>query len=131
LLSTNKSKLNTTDLTGHELFTEDSPKKAEVAESTRIDTSKGKSRLLRFYLKAINSFRISNSTFGQFLYVAGPRIVCGGLSGSAPQKPQKTIRDLIYWQYAKIIGESAGFGKKQFAFVMDLFKKLQALASAL
>nr|MDO8097733.1 HNH endonuclease [Candidatus Njordarchaeota archaeon] len=30
------------------------------------------------------------------------------------------------WQYAKIIGESAGFGKKQFAFVMDRFKKLQS-----
>jgi len=43
-----------------------------------------------------------------------------------PPKAVKTIRDLIYWQYAKIIGESAGFGKKQFAFVMDRFKKLQS-----
>ena len=43
-----------------------------------------------------------------------------------PPKAVRTIRDLIYWQYAKIIGESAGFGKKQFAFVMDRFKKLQS-----
>jgi hypothetical protein len=43
-----------------------------------------------------------------------------------PPKAVKTIRDLIYWQYAKIIGESAGFGKKQFAFVMDRYKKLQS-----
>ncbi len=43
-----------------------------------------------------------------------------------PPKAIKTIRDLIYWQYAKIISESAGFGKKQFAFVMDRYKKLQS-----
>jgi hypothetical protein len=43
-----------------------------------------------------------------------------------PPKAVRTIRDLIYWQYAKIISESAGFGKKQFAFVMDRFKKLQS-----
>lgn len=43
-----------------------------------------------------------------------------------PPKAVRTIRDLIYWQYAKIISESAGFGKKQFAFVMDRYKKLQS-----
>lgn len=36
----------------------------------------------------------------------------------------KTIRDLIHWQYAKIISESAGAGKRQYGFVMDRFKKL-------
>jgi hypothetical protein len=43
-----------------------------------------------------------------------------------PPTAVKTIRDLIYWQYAKIISESAGAGKKQYAFVMDRFKKLQS-----
>lgn len=38
----------------------------------------------------------------------------------------RTVRDLIYWQYAKIISESAGAGKRQFPFVMNRFKKLQA-----
>ena len=37
----------------------------------------------------------------------------------------KSIRDLIYWQYAKIISESAGAGKRNRGFVMDCFKKLQ------
>jgi len=41
-----------------------------------------------------------------------------------PPPAVKTIRDLIYWQYAKIISESAGAGKKQYGFVMDRFKKL-------
>jgi len=36
----------------------------------------------------------------------------------------RTIEDLIFWQYAKIISQSAGYGKKQFGFVMDRFKKL-------
>jgi hypothetical protein len=43
-----------------------------------------------------------------------------------PPSAVKTVRDLIYWQYAKIISESAGAGKKQYAFVMDRFKKLQS-----
>ena len=42
-----------------------------------------------------------------------------------PPTAIRDLKDLLYWQYAKIIGESAGFGKKQFAFVMDRFKKLQ------
>jgi len=41
-----------------------------------------------------------------------------------PPPAVKTIRDLIYWQYAKIISESAGAGKRQYGFVMDRFKKL-------
>jgi len=32
----------------------------------------------------------------------------------------------MYWQYAKIIGGSAGVGKGHWAFVMDRFKKLQS-----
>jgi hypothetical protein len=36
-----------------------------------------------------------------------------------------TIRDLIHWQYAKIISESAGFGRKKYGFVMSRFKRLQ------
>ena len=41
-----------------------------------------------------------------------------------PPRAVKTIQDLIFWQYAKIISESAGYGKKQFGFVMNRFKKL-------
>jgi HNH endonuclease len=43
-----------------------------------------------------------------------------------PPSAVRTIRDLIYWQYAKIISESAGAGKKQYGFVMNRFKKLQS-----
>lgn len=43
-----------------------------------------------------------------------------------PPKAVKTIRDLIFWQYAKIISDSAGYGKKQFGFVMDRFQKLSS-----
>lgn len=42
-----------------------------------------------------------------------------------PPPAVKTIRDLIYWQYAKLIAKSAG-QEKQFGFIMDRFKKLQA-----
>lgn len=38
----------------------------------------------------------------------------------------RSLRDLLYWQYAKIISESAGFGKRQYGFVMNRFKKLQS-----
>ncbi len=43
-----------------------------------------------------------------------------------PPAAIKTLRDLLYWQYAKIIAESAGMGKRQWAFVMDRFKRLQS-----
>jgi hypothetical protein len=42
-----------------------------------------------------------------------------------PPPAIKTLRDLIYWQYAKIVAESAGFGKESWCFIMDRFKKLQ------
>lgn len=42
-----------------------------------------------------------------------------------PPPAVKTIRDLIYWQYSKIISHSAGFGKNNWRFIMDKFKKLQ------
>ncbi len=42
-----------------------------------------------------------------------------------PPAAIRDLRDLLYWQYAKIIADSAGVGKKQWAFVMDRFKKLQ------
>jgi len=44
---------------------------------------------------------------------------------SVPPSVVKNIRDLIFWQYAKIIAESAGFGKKNYAFVMTKFKQLK------
>ncbi len=43
-----------------------------------------------------------------------------------PPKAVKTLRDLLYWQYAKLISESAGFGKANYAFTMDRFKRLQS-----
>jgi len=42
-----------------------------------------------------------------------------------PPPAIKTIRDLIYWQYAKIVSDSAGRGKKCWRFVMNRFKKFQ------
>lgn len=41
-----------------------------------------------------------------------------------PPRAAKTIHDLLFWQYAKIISESAGAGKRLYGFVMDRFKKL-------
>jgi len=43
-----------------------------------------------------------------------------------PPAAVKSIQDLIFWQYAKIISESAGAGKKNYAFVMDRFNKLRS-----
>lgn len=42
-----------------------------------------------------------------------------------PPPAVKTIKDLIFWQYSKIIADSAGVGKKNYGFVMNRFKKLQ------
>jgi DNA-3-methyladenine glycosylase len=42
---------NGMDLTGDELFIEDSDERVEVAESIRIGISRGKSKLLRFYAR--------------------------------------------------------------------------------
>ena len=36
------------------------------------------------------------------------------------------MKDLLYWQYAKIISSSAGAGKTNYGFIMDRFKKLQS-----
>ena len=43
-----------------------------------------------------------------------------------PPKAVRSIQDLIFWQYAKIISESARYGKKQWRFVMDRFQKLSS-----
>jgi hypothetical protein len=42
-----------------------------------------------------------------------------------PPAVVKTIEDLIYWQYAKIIAESAHIGKRDYGFVMNKFKQLR------
>ncbi|MFX0113634.1 MAG: HNH endonuclease, partial [Candidatus Hodarchaeota archaeon] len=42
-----------------------------------------------------------------------------------PPSAVRTVRDLIYWQYAKLIGKSAGFSKN-YRFIMSRFKKLQS-----
>ncbi len=43
-----------------------------------------------------------------------------------PPTAVRNLKDLLYWQYAKIIAQSAGMGKRQWAFIMDRFKKLQS-----
>ena len=42
-----------------------------------------------------------------------------------PPAVVKSVRDLIYWQYAKIIADSAGIGKRDYGFVMNKFKQLR------
>ncbi len=37
----------------------------------------------------------------------------------------KTVEDLLFWQYAKIIAQSAGFSKKDYGFVCNRFKQLK------
>ena len=43
-----------------------------------------------------------------------------------PPKAVKSVRDLIYYQYAKIVSESAGFGKNNYGFIMSTWKKLKS-----
>jgi hypothetical protein len=43
-----------------------------------------------------------------------------------PPSAVKTIRDLIFWQYAKLISKSAGLGIQARAFQMQKFKQLQS-----
>lgn len=43
-----------------------------------------------------------------------------------PPSAVRTLQDLLYWQYAKIIAGSSGAGKQQYAFVMDRFTKLRS-----
>ncbi|MCP8320958.1 MAG: HNH endonuclease, partial [archaeon] len=43
---------------------------------------------------------------------------------SMPPSAVKTIRDIIYWQYAKLMAKSSGH-EKDYGFIMSLFKKLQ------
>jgi len=42
-----------------------------------------------------------------------------------PLPAVRTLNDLLYWQYAKIIADSARMGKRQWPFVIDRFKKLR------
>ncbi len=42
-----------------------------------------------------------------------------------PPTAVRTLRDLLYWQYAKIIAGSAGVGKRQYPFIMERFTKLK------
>ncbi len=42
-----------------------------------------------------------------------------------PPSTVKTIRNVILWQYAKIISESAKFGKTNYGFIMNRFMRLK------
>ncbi len=41
-----------------------------------------------------------------------------------PPKAVKTVRQIIYYQYAKIIAESSGFGKENYGMIMTKWKQL-------
>ena len=41
-----------------------------------------------------------------------------------PHKSVKTIKEVIFWQYAKIVSESAGMGKQNYGMIMNTYKKL-------
>jgi len=41
-----------------------------------------------------------------------------------PPPAIKTIRQLIFYQYAKIVSASSGFGKKNYGIIMSTYKKL-------
>jgi len=43
-----------------------------------------------------------------------------------PPSAVKTVKDVIYWQYAKIISASAGIGKSNYGMIMSTYKKLCA-----
>ncbi len=47
-----------------------------------------------------------------------------------PPPAVQSLRDLMYWQYAKILSSSAGMGKRQHHFVLDRFHKLREGAIA-
>jgi hypothetical protein len=41
-----------------------------------------------------------------------------------PHSSVKTIKQVIFWQYAKIVSESAGMGKQNYGMIMNTYKKL-------
>jgi len=41
-----------------------------------------------------------------------------------PPRNVKTIKQIIFWQYAKIISNSAGMGKENYGMIMSTYKKL-------
>lgn len=41
-------------------------------------------------------------------------------------KSFQTVRQLLHWEYSKLIAESAGGGRKDFAFVQHSYKQLQS-----
>lgn len=41
-----------------------------------------------------------------------------------PPSAVKTVRQVIYWQYAKIISEAMGYGKQSYGLIMKRFKQL-------
>ncbi len=48
-----------------------------------------------------------------------------------PPAAIRDLRDLLYWQYAKIIADSARVGKRNHGFVMERFVKLRSCGIAL
>lgn len=48
-----------------------------------------------------------------------------GKNKNMPHASVKTIRDLIYWEYAKLIAGSAVGNRKNYGFVMHTYKQLK------
>jgi len=71
----------------------------------------------------LNSVGLSDRKTNIAFLESASASLCEGLA--TPPAAVKTLRELIYWQYAKIISNSAGMGKKQWRFVMDRFEKLR------
>jgi len=43
-----------------------------------------------------------------------------------PPSHIKSVRQILYWQYAKIISEASGFGKKNYGMIMTKCKRLES-----
>jgi hypothetical protein len=48
-----------------------------------------------------------------------------------PPPAIKTVRDLIFWQYSKIIAESAEVGKANYGFIMGRVQEAEKLRNKL
>jgi hypothetical protein len=75
-----------------------------------------------------NQFNGSKSKFQREQLRAVPLSSNGELYSviETPPSAVRTLRNLICWQYVKIISGSAGIGKSHYGFIMDHFKKLSS-----
>jgi len=80
----------------------------------------------RFHLAPTThpSYSTSNTPSSKYIFILF--FLSSSTKSSKPAKAVRTLRDLFYWQYAKLIAESAGYGKtKNYGFIMDRFQQLK------